>query len=60
MKFICFFLIPMYQKYQNESAPIFCYAKKYKNCSKHLNIADLQALTPGRVKKITLYYEINM
>ena len=43
----------MYQKYQNES-------KKYKNCLKLLNIADLQALTPGRVKKMTLYYEINM
>ena len=27
MKFINFFLIPMDQKYQNESAPIFCYAK---------------------------------
>ena len=28
--------------------------KKYKNCLKLLNIADLQALTPGRVKKMTL------
>ena len=45
----------MDQKYQNESAPIFCYAKCTKNSSKLHNIADLQALTPGRVKKITLY-----
>ena len=30
MKIIIFFLIPMYQKYQNESAPIFCYAKSTK------------------------------
>ena len=30
MKFIHFFLIPMDQKYQNESAPIFCYAKSTK------------------------------
>ena len=27
MKFIHFFLIPIDQKYQNESAPIICYAK---------------------------------
>ena len=30
MKFCYFFLIPMDQKYQNESAPIFCYAKSTK------------------------------
>ena len=30
MKFINFFLIPMDQKYQNESAPIICYAKSTK------------------------------
>ena len=30
MKFIHFFLIPIGQKYQNESAPIFCYAKSTK------------------------------
>ena len=30
MKFIHFFLIPMDQKYQNESAPIICYAKSTK------------------------------
>ena len=30
MKFINFFLIPMDQKYQNESVPIFCYAKSTK------------------------------
>ena len=44
MKIIIFFLIPMYQKYQNESAPIFCYAKSTKNCLKLLRIADLQPL----------------
>ena len=44
-----FFLIPVAQTCQNESVPfIFCYAK----CTK---TAYLQALTPGRVKKITLY-----
>ena len=42
MKFINFFLIPMDQKYQNESVPIFCYAKSAKDCLKLLNIADLQ------------------
>ena len=30
MKFIHFFLIPIGQKYQNESAPIICYAKSTK------------------------------
>ena len=30
----------------------------YKNSLKHRNIADLQALTPGRLKKITLYWYI--
>ena len=30
MKFIPFFLIPIDQKYQNESAPIICYAKYTK------------------------------
>ena len=32
--------------------------KKYKNCLKLLSIAYLQALTPGRVKKMTLYFFI--
>ena len=30
----------------------------YKNSLKLRNIADLQALTPGRVKKITLYKQV--
>ena len=30
MKFIHFFLIPMDYEYQNESAPIICYAKSTK------------------------------
>ena len=42
MKFINFFLIPMDQKYQNESAPIFYYAKSKKYCLKLLKIAVLQ------------------
>ena len=30
----------------------------YKNSLKLRKIADLQALTPGRVKKITLYLQV--
>ena len=55
IKFIHFFLIPVDQKYQNESAPIFCYVKSTKKSLKLPNIADLQALTLGHVKKMTLY-----
>ena len=36
MKFIHFFLIPIGQKYQNESAPIFCYAKSTKTAQNSL------------------------
>ena len=36
MKFIHFFLIPIGQKYQNESAPIFCYAKSTKTSENSL------------------------
>ena len=46
LKIFHFSLISIDQKYQNESSPIFCYVLR--------NIADLQALTPDRVKKITL------
>ena len=35
MKFIYFFLIPIDQKYQNESSPIFCYAKSTRIISKN-------------------------
>ena len=53
VRFINFFLISVAQTYQNESAHILL-CKMYKNSVKLCNIADLQALTPGRVKKITL------
>ena len=46
----------MVQKYQNEIAPIFYYGISAKTNEKDLKIHDLQALTLGRVKKITLYY----
>ena len=42
VKFINFYLIPVAQMYQNESAPIFYYAKSKKYCSKLLKIAVLQ------------------
>ena len=45
----------MVQKYQNEIAPIFYYGISTKINEKYLIIPDLQALTLGRVKKITLY-----
>ena len=46
----------MVQKYQNESAPIFYNGKSPKIIIKHLKIPDLQALTLGHIKKITLYH----
>ena len=56
VRFINFFLIPVAQTYQNESVPIFCYAKCTKTAENSIiHIADLQSLTPGRVKKVTLY-----
>ena len=45
----------MVQKYQNEIAPIFYYGISTKTNEKDLKIPDLQALTLGHVKKITLY-----
>ena len=42
VRFINFFLIPVAQTYQNESAPIFYYAKSKKYCLKLLKIAVLQ------------------
>ena len=41
-KFINFFLIPVAQMYQNESAPIFYYPKSKNYCFKLLKIAVLQ------------------
>ena len=51
VKIFNFLLIPMDQKYQNESAPIISYAKCTKNCLKLYNIADLQPLTESKEKK---------
>ena len=48
----------MVQKYQNEIAPIFYYGISTKTNEKDLKILDLQALTFGRVKKMTLYISI--
>ena len=48
VRFINFFLIPVALMYHI----LLC--KMYKNSLKPCNIADLHALTPGRVKKITL------
>ena len=45
----------MVQNYQNEIAPIFYYGISTKTNEKDLKILDLQALTLGRVKKMTLY-----
>ena len=56
MRFFNFFVAYMVQKYQNESAPIFYYGKSPKTIRKHLNIPYLQALTLGRIIKMTLYY----
>ena len=55
MIFLNFFVAYMVQKYQNESAPIFYYGKSPKTSRKHLNIPYLQALTLGRIIKMTLY-----
>ena len=45
----------MVQKYQNEIAPIFYYGISTKTSEKDLKIPNLQALTLGRIIKITLY-----
>ena len=44
----------MVQKYQNEIAPIFYYGIITKIIEKDLKIPDFQALTLGRIKKMTL------
>ena len=45
----------MVQKYQNEIPPIFYYGISTKTSEKDLKIPNLQALTLGRIIKITLY-----
>ena len=55
MRFFNFFLDHMVQKYQNEIPPIFYYRISTKSSEKVLKIPNLQALTLGRIIKITLY-----
>ena len=55
IRFFNFFLDHMVQKYQNEIAPIFYYGISTKTSEKDLKIPNLQALTLGRIIKITLY-----
>ena len=45
----------MVQKYQNEIPPIFYYGISTKTNEKDLEIPNLQALTLGRIIKMTLY-----
>ena len=56
MIFLNFFVAYMVQKYQNESAPIFYYAKSKKYCLKLLKIAVLQPPDWIQRKKNTLYF----
>ena len=58
MRFFNFFLNHMVQKYQNEIPPIFYYGISTKTSEKDLKIPNLQALTLGRIIKITLYLTI--
>ena len=60
MRFFNFYVAYMVQKYQNESAPIFYYGKSPKTSRKHLNIPYLQALTLGRIIKMTLYFALTV
>ena len=46
----------MVQKYQNEIPPIFYYGISTNTSEKDLKIPNLQALTLGRIIKITLYF----
>ena len=55
IRFFNFFLDHMVQKYQNEIPPIFYYGISTKTSEKDLKIPNLQALTLGRIIKITLY-----
>ena len=56
MRFFNLFLNHMVQKYQNEIPPIFYYGISTKTNEKDLKIPNLQALTLGRIIKMTLYY----
>ena len=47
----------MVQKYQNEIPPIFYYGISTKTNKKDLKIPNLQALTLGRIIKMTLYVQ---
>ena len=47
----------MVQKYQNEIAPIFYYGISTKTNKKDLKIPNLQAMTLGRIIKMTLYIQ---
>ena len=58
LRFFNFFVAYMVQKYQNESAPIFYYGKSPKTNRKHLKIPYLQAMTLGRIIKMTLYLDL--
>ena len=49
----------MVQKYQNEIPPIFYYGISTKTSEKDLKIPNSQALTLGRIIKITLYKNRN-
>ena len=49
----------MVQKYQNEIPPIFYYGISTKTSEKDLKIPNLQALTLGRIIKMTLYMTID-
>ena len=53
------FSVCIVQKYQNEIVPIFYYGISTKTNEKDLKILDLQALTLGRVKKMTLYFDMD-
>ena len=50
----------MVQKYQNEIPPIFYYRISTKTSEKDLKIPNLQALTLGRIIKMTLYVRTNI
>ena len=49
----------MVQKYQNEIAPTFYYGISTKTTEKDLKIPNLQALTLGRIIKMTLYLSLS-
>ena len=50
-------VVHMVKNHQNEIPPIFYYGISTKTSEKDLKIPNLQALTLGRIIKITLYYK---